>query len=201
MLRVCPHMAAALCAFPAVHSSCFCSPVPPAATEAIRTSLPESPTAAAAPGNAPAASSALPGEAAATGGAEGTTAGKSCSLCCWENREWSVLRGQRCAQTLQRRDRQPICSLVSSPAADSVALCCLHILAAGKCQGCGHSTVREGFRWEMPSEVTRCHKCLSTLSSKNPNIFNILPVVIPFPNTYPTHFHHSPGNIHTAFNI
>ncbi|XP_030918658.1 microtubule-associated protein 4 isoform X3 [Geospiza fortis] len=43
-------------------------PVPPAATEAIRTSLPESPTAAAAPGSVPAAAPALPAEAAATEG-------------------------------------------------------------------------------------------------------------------------------------
>nr|XP_030122741.3 microtubule-associated protein 4 isoform X1 [Taeniopygia guttata]XP_032602997.2 microtubule-associated protein 4 isoform X1 [Taeniopygia guttata] len=50
-------------------------PVPPAATEAIRTSLPESPTAAAAPGNVPAAASALPGEAAATDGPKAAAPG------------------------------------------------------------------------------------------------------------------------------
>ncbi|XP_066058393.1 microtubule-associated protein 4 isoform X3 [Chamaea fasciata] len=50
-------------------------PVPPAATEAIRTSLPESPTAAAAPGNVPAAASAFPGEAAATEGPKGSAPG------------------------------------------------------------------------------------------------------------------------------
>ncbi|XP_058687452.1 microtubule-associated protein 4 isoform X2 [Poecile atricapillus] len=50
-------------------------PVPPSATEAIRTSLPESPTAAAAPGNVPAAASAFPGEAAATDGPKGSTPG------------------------------------------------------------------------------------------------------------------------------
>ncbi|KAM4792023.1 microtubule-associated protein 4 isoform 3-T4 [Cyanocitta cristata] len=49
-------------------------PVPPAATEAIRTSLPESPTAAA-PGNAPAAATALPAEAAATEGPKGAAPG------------------------------------------------------------------------------------------------------------------------------
>ncbi|XP_041326159.1 microtubule-associated protein 4 isoform X2 [Pyrgilauda ruficollis] len=50
-------------------------PVPPAATEAIRTSLPESPTAAAAPGNVPAAAPALPGEAAATEGPKAAAPG------------------------------------------------------------------------------------------------------------------------------
>uniref|UniRef100_A0A8C3QSN1 Microtubule-associated protein n=1 Tax=Cyanoderma ruficeps TaxID=181631 RepID=A0A8C3QSN1_9PASS len=50
-------------------------PVPPAATEAIRTSLPESPTAAAAPGKVPAAASAFPGEAAATEGPKGSAPG------------------------------------------------------------------------------------------------------------------------------
>ncbi|CAN8185200.1 unnamed protein product [Coccothraustes coccothraustes] len=50
-------------------------PVPPAATEAIRTSLPESPTAAAAPGNDPAAAPALPAEAAATEGPKAAAPG------------------------------------------------------------------------------------------------------------------------------
>ncbi|XP_039582505.1 microtubule-associated protein 4 isoform X3 [Passer montanus] len=50
-------------------------PVPPAATEAIRTSLPESPTAAAAPGNVPAAAPALPAEAAAPEGPKAAAAG------------------------------------------------------------------------------------------------------------------------------
>ncbi|XP_058277095.1 microtubule-associated protein 4 isoform X2 [Hirundo rustica] len=50
-------------------------PVPPTATEAIRTSLPESPTAAAAPGDLPAPGSAFPGEAAATEGPKGCTPG------------------------------------------------------------------------------------------------------------------------------
>ncbi|XP_023777711.1 nascent polypeptide-associated complex subunit alpha, muscle-specific form-like [Cyanistes caeruleus] len=50
-------------------------PVPPSATEAIRTSLPESPTAAAAPGSVPAAASAFPGEAAATDAPKGSTPG------------------------------------------------------------------------------------------------------------------------------
>ncbi|XP_050827694.1 microtubule-associated protein 4 isoform X7 [Serinus canaria] len=50
-------------------------PVPPAAAEAIRTSLPESPTAAAAPGNVPAAAPALPAEAAATEGPKAAAPG------------------------------------------------------------------------------------------------------------------------------
>ncbi|XP_059345707.1 microtubule-associated protein 4 isoform X6 [Ammospiza nelsoni] len=50
-------------------------PVPPAAAEAIRTSLPESPTAAAAPGSLPAAAPALPAEAAAPEGAKAAAPG------------------------------------------------------------------------------------------------------------------------------
>lgn len=42
--------------------------------------------------------------------------------------------------------------LCPSPGADSMGLCSPHF-SCRKCQGCGDSTVREGFRWEMPSEV------------------------------------------------